>query len=237
MLLSQNKLLASLPASVIKQWRPCLSLTEMSRGQKAEIDKRVYFPISCVFMMTIRAGQVPWTFLRFTGSNFVVGLVNSLRVGDIQFQGVVCGAGSAFVLPLRELLAALPAGFLGQTPHATAMARIAENGFQSAHCATHHLASQRLARVLLQASDCFGIDRDIGLAQAEISQLLAVRRETVVSLLSAWTGEGVIRKGRQKIHLLKREALIARSCECYQRARSLYDQEIAIWRKIQWSHS
>lgn len=175
MLARQNKLLALLPERVLASWRPHLSLIDVPKDLLVDLDaedSQVYFPITAVFAQQAKARSGPPNFLRFTGNSFLVGLVNLLKAGEISFESRVCGAGYALVLPKALLRQQLSSPFLGGNPQAVTMARIAENGFQSSYCMSSHRTSQRLARILLHASDAFGSDRAITLSQQELCELL-----------------------------------------------------------------
>ncbi|MDH3658613.1 MAG: Crp/Fnr family transcriptional regulator [Alphaproteobacteria bacterium] len=71
----------------------------------------------------------------------------------------------------------------------------------------------RLARLLLQMSEHYGVETNAGLlidlkiSQADLGNLIASTRESVNRQLSAWTQEGVIAIDHGKITILDREIL------------------------------
>lgn len=203
----RNELLALLPQWLLDQWLPRMTLVELPKGYRLDLGSHprvLYFPITCVMAMRIRTARGPWDFLRFTGHTFVAGMVNMLKAGDIHFEGLVQGSGHALTLPATLFAAQLPPSFLGAAPQATAMARIAENGVQSAYCANHHGTSQRLAKILLQAADCFGDERPMTLSQHELGDILSTRRETVAQLLADWNAAGLVESHRARQVILDR---------------------------------
>ena len=237
MLWRQNRLLALLPEPVRREWEPHLVPVELQKGQTIQLDGRhppLYFPLSCVFAMSLGTPDSDPVLLRFTGTNFVVGLVNLLKVAPIQFTGVVCGSGHALRLDSRFFLEQLPVNFLSGEPRAVTMARIAKNGLQLATCAHIHVTAQRLARLLIQAHKCFGPNRPITLTQHELCTWLAVRRETVTYLLGEWTSQGLIQTHRGHLDILNAASLRTRACACLDVAVRFYDEEEAFWRSIDW---
>lgn len=208
-LAQQNALIALLPERVRERWLGRMALR-------------------------IRTARGPWAFLRFTGSSFGAGMVNLLKAGDITFDGWVCGPGYALILPADVFLEELPDSFLGASPQATAMARIAENGIQAAYCANHHGGSERLAKLLLQADDCFGTRQTITLSQSELGDILAIRRETIAHLLGEWSRVGIIESQRGRQVVVDRSRLEAASCDCYSVVSRFYRDETLIWKNIQW---
>jgi len=233
----QNELLARLPRSLLERWLQRMCLVELPKGYQLRLggqQRVIYFPLSCVIALNIRTARGPSVFLRFTGRDFVVGLVDLLKAGDISFDGVVEGAGYALTLSTKFFAGQLPALFLGAAPQATAMARIAESGIQSAYCANHHGASQRLAKVLLQAADCFGEGRSITLSQYKLGEILSARRETVAQLLADWNDSVIVESQRARQLILDRSRLERISCECYGIVKNFYQEELLIWKNIQW---
>jgi hypothetical protein len=86
---------------------------------------------------------------------------------------------------------------------------------QSVACNSFHSIPQRAARWLLHAQDRTG--NRIQLTQQALAGLLGVQRTTVNAVIQTLDKEGLITTGRGVIHVVDREALMRRSCECYQR--------------------
>ncbi len=93
---------------------------------------------------------------------------------------------------------------------------------QIAACNRLHLASERLARWLLTASDRVGSDT-LGLTQEAVSAMLGTRRTTVALAAGALQRSGMIRYRRGIVKILDRQALTDAACECYRVAGRLVE--------------
>ena len=85
---------------------------------------------------------------------------------------------------------------------------------QTAACNAQHRLDERLARWLLTIHDRADADR-FALTQADIADMLGVRRATVSEVGSALEDRGLIRRGRGWVQVLDRRALEKASCGCY----------------------
>jgi DNA-binding transcriptional regulator YhcF (GntR family) len=85
---------------------------------------------------------------------------------------------------------------------------------QSVACNAFHPLEARCCRWLLTAQDRAGGD-DIPLTQEYLAEMLGVQRTTVSAVARALQEQGLIGYRRGTIRLLDREAVEARSCECY----------------------
>lgn len=71
----------------------------------------------------------------------------------------------------------------------------------------------RLAKLLLQMADNYGVDNDLGLlinlriSQADLGNLIASTRESVNRQLNAWVQEGIIAMAQGRIVILDRQML------------------------------
>jgi CRP-like cAMP-binding protein len=87
-------------------------------------------------------------------------------------------------------------------------------GRQTIACIAHHSAEARLAWWLLECQDRTGQD-ELHLTQEFLSAMLAVQRSTVSQVAAGLKDGGVISYSRGLIQILDRDALRAKSCECY----------------------
>jgi len=85
------------------------------------------------------------------------------------------GRRQKFVLQLVD-------GALHHLAQSIAMARTAKGGILLVQCAGSHTTKQRLARLLLQANDCFGTERSVTLTQDSLGEMLLARRERAAAL-------------------------------------------------------
>jgi CRP-like cAMP-binding protein len=86
---------------------------------------------------------------------------------------------------------------------------------QSVACNAFHPLEARCCRWLLTAQDRAGGDT-IPLTQEYLAEMLGVQRTTVSAVASALQDQGLIAYRRGAITLLDRDAVEARSCECYE---------------------
>jgi CRP-like cAMP-binding protein len=85
---------------------------------------------------------------------------------------------------------------------------------QSAGCNAHHDLEPRLARWLLLVADQTQTDR-FALSHEFIATMLGSRRTTVSIAAASLKRRGLIGYTRSNIHILDREGLEGRACECY----------------------
>lgn len=85
---------------------------------------------------------------------------------------------------------------------------------QTTGCIRFHDAGKRLARTLLLSQDHTRTSH-LNLTHQLLADMLGVQRGAVTIAASVLQQEGIIRYSRGKISILDREALEAKSCECY----------------------
>ena len=89
---------------------------------------------------------------------------------------------------------------------------------QTAMCNRYHTIDQQICRRLLLGLDRLPSD-DMAMTQELLASLLGVRREGVTAAALKLQQAGVIRYSRGHIHVLDRNRLEQRTCECYGGAR------------------
>jgi len=94
---------------------------------------------------------------------------------------------------------------------------------QTAVCNRHHSLDQQLCRWLLVHLDRLE-GSEIVMTQELIANMLGVRREGVTGSALKLQNAGLIRYARGHIHVLNRQGLEARTCECYGVVRREYDR-------------
>lgn len=94
---------------------------------------------------------------------------------------------------------------------------------QTALCNRHHSLDQQLCRWLLAHLDRLD-GSEIVMTQERIANMLGVRREGVTASALKLQNVGLIRYSRGHIHVLDRQGLEARTCECYAAVRREYDR-------------
>jgi len=234
----ENKLLATLPAALNQKWEKHFSLRELKVGQSLNPStdhQEVYFPISCVIAVYARNNTGWRTFMRFVGPSFAAGLVNMIATDNVLFDHVVCGTGYAITIPSEVVMKSIEAPTSFGAMQSIAMARTARGSLKIAQCMGSHTTKQRLARLLLQAHDCFGTERPITLMQKSLGEMLMARRETVAEVLAEWRKHSVIELRRGAIHVRSVDALQQASCECYSWIRQSYLEELELWKSVRWN--
>ena len=94
---------------------------------------------------------------------------------------------------------------------------------QSSVCNRHHTVEKQLSRWLLSCQDRIG-PMELKMTQEQIANLLGVRREGVTEAARKLHDAEVIDYSRGTIHILNRDELIARSCECYGVVKREFDR-------------
>jgi CRP-like cAMP-binding protein len=94
---------------------------------------------------------------------------------------------------------------------------------QTAVCNRHHSLDQQLCRWLLLSLDRLQ-GHELVMTQELIANMLGVRREGVTEAALKLQSAGMIRYARGLITVLDRQALEARTCECYAVVKKEYDR-------------
>lgn len=226
--LQRNHLLALLSSAVYEQLEPDLEWEVLGAGallhQAGAEVRHVYFPSTATVSLVSSLEDGASSEVAVVGPEGMVGVCAFM--GDtcalcdaiVQRPGHACRMGTqALQRHIREspelmqpLLAYTQALF-------THMA-------QSSACNRHHALDQQLCRWLLQHLDRQADTTDMQATQERIASLLGVRREGVTSGALKLQKAGLIEYHRGHIHILDRDGLEARCCECYGVVRRAYDK-------------
>lgn len=138
-------------------------------------------------------------------------------------RGLVQGEGGFIEIPigflrdevgrngeLRELMFRYTAAFLMQVA-------------QTALCNRLHNVQQRFARWILMMHDRLGGD-DLRITQEFLAHMLGVRTAGVNEAIRDAEAAGLIEHGRQRVTMLDRTRLEARTCECYAAVKEELDR-------------
>ena len=85
---------------------------------------------------------------------------------------------------------------------------------QSVACNAAHPLEARLCRWLLTTQDRSGGD-ELPLTQEYLAEMLGVQRTTVSGVARALQAQGLISYRRGSVHILRRDLIEERACECY----------------------
>jgi CRP-like cAMP-binding protein len=218
-----NLLLRALPSGVLKQSNPREEfhpLRHVLFGSEKTPDS-VYFPhvgaVASIVRSTASGQMIE------TGVIGAEGLVNVqtvlANISPSQNQAIVQNEGTFTAIeiervrylmeahpPFRQALLDFVSLFLDQVT-------------QHLVCNRLHPIEQRLSKWLLLMRDRVVSD-ELHLTQEFISYMLGVHRPGVSIAVSTLENDGLIRHRRNRIAIIDRDGLIARSCECFQPVHS-----------------
>jgi CRP-like cAMP-binding protein len=216
--LTQNHLLAALPAAELGRLKPHLELIHMPLGDVlCESGGRlhyVYFPTSAIISLHY--------ILENGASSEIAGVGNEGMLGISLFMGgettpswaTVQTAGYGYRLkavmmqqefnrpgPVQRLLLRYTQALIMQIS-------------QTAVCNRHHTIEQQLCRWLLLTLDRLNSE-ELTMTQELIASMLGVRREGITEAAGKLQNAGIIRYRRGHIMVLDRSGLETHVCECY----------------------
>ena len=216
--LTQNHLLAALPAAELERLKPHLELIHMPLGDVlCESGGRlhyVYFPTSSIISLHY--------ILENGASSEIAGVGNEGMLGISLFMGgettpswaTVQTAGYGYRLkaalmqqefnrpgPVQRLLLRYTQALIMQIS-------------QTAVCNRHHTIEQQLCRWLLLTLDRLNSE-ELTMTQELIASMLGVRREGITEAAGKLQNAGIIRYRRGHIMVLDRSGLETHVCECY----------------------
>ena len=216
--LTQNHLLAALPAAELERLKPHLELIHMPLGDVlCESGGRlhyVYFPTSAIISLHY--------ILENGASSEIAGVGNEGILGISLFMGgettpswaTVQTAGYGYRLkaalmqqefnrpgPVQRLLLRYTQALIMQIS-------------QTAVCNRHHTIEQQLCRWLLLTLDRLNSE-ELTMTQELIASMLGVRREGITEAAGKLQNAGIIRYRRGHIMVLDRSGLETHVCECY----------------------
>lgn len=178
--------------------------------------RAVYFPVSCVLSVFVVMKDGAGAEAATVGCEGVVGLEGLFATETVrasaQIKAQIGGdmiAGE--VAPLRRFAAGNP--FFRQMLERYFQAFL-HQALQSVGCSKLHDLTQRLSRWLLMLHDRVGGDV-VPITHEMLAEMLGVRRATVSVAVNRLQEAGAIRLGRSAVTILRRDRLIATSCECY----------------------
>ncbi|MDA0892177.1 MAG: helix-turn-helix domain-containing protein [Proteobacteria bacterium] len=237
MLELRNTYYAALPTALQKKWKEHLTLKEFSVGDPLEINKSggfIYFPITCVAMIGIRANGCPSTFLRFSGHSAIIGVAKIFHISKVELEATICCGGYGFAMPAKVLSQYLHDTRLSTDWNTRYISLLLEEVSISAYCNQSHDSSQRVARVLLEAFDNLPGGSEVTLTHSKLADLVGVRRETVSLDLGKWTHMGIISTKKGAIKIEHRELLSEIACDCYRQDTNSRFTALDLWKSIPW---
>ena len=213
-----NSLLACLSDHAWQQWRPQLQVVHLTAEQvlfeAGDPLRHNYFPTTAIVSLLHILEDGACTELAMTGREGMVGISAFMGSNSAPCRCVVQQSGLAY----RVRSDFVQAEFETSADVMQVVFRFMQALFtqmsQVAVCYRHHGIEQQLARWLLLNFD--RLDTDVlPITQEKMANLLGVRREGITRAACALQDGGAIRYRRGHLHLLSRESLRSRACECY----------------------
>ncbi|MBD1865593.1 Crp/Fnr family transcriptional regulator [Trichocoleus sp. FACHB-46] len=225
---AKNQILAALSADVLDRLGPHLKRVTLALAETVhhpgEPLSHLYFPIDCLFSVTITMQDGATSEVGIVGNREVLG-INTLMGNreNTQTEYLVQGAGSAMKIDaqvmqqefnrygeLHDLLLRYSQAFLAQVS-------------QTAACNALHTLEQRLPRWLLEAQERIDSDH-LPLTQEFIATMLGVRRAGVTQTAQKLQERKLIQYRRRDVQILNQGGLEASACECFKRTKAEYDR-------------
>lgn len=222
-----NQLLAALPEAEWLRWQPLLEPVDLPLGavlyESGMPLAHVYFPTTAIVSLLYVLEDGASAEIAVAGLEGLVGISLFMGGGTTPSRAVVQSAGRGFRLKAQAVQTEF--GRAGAVMHLLlryTQALITQMA-QTAVCNRHHTLDQQLCRWLLLSLDRLP-SSEIVMTQELIGNMLGVRREGVTEAAGKLQAAGIIRYARGRINVLDRDALEARTCECYGVVRSEYER-------------
>jgi CRP-like cAMP-binding protein len=225
---AENQILASLSPEVFNRLAPHLTQVTLAQGEVVHRPgdplSHLYFPIDCLFSITLTMQDGATAEVGMVGSREVLG-INALMGNSetTQTTYVVQVAGSTMKISaqimreefnrngeLHHVILRYTQAFLAQVS-------------QTAACNSLHVLEQRLARWLLETQERVDSD-ELHLTQEFIAIMLGVRRAGVTLAAQKLQERGLIRYRRGHVQILDQAGLEASACECFRAIKKEYDR-------------
>lgn len=218
----QNKLLNALPEAEFKHLAASLVKTQLPLGtvifEAGRPVSYVLFPTSGIISLLSVLEDGSSSEIAMVGCEGVVGVSLFMGQASAPSRAVVQSVAAGYILPAATLGNEFARG--GALQHLLlryTQAMITQMS-QTVVCNRHHSVDQQLCRWLLLSLDRLPGD-DLVMTQDLIANMLGVRREGVTEAACKLQHAGAISYKRGRIHVVDRDVLEARSCECYRVVR------------------
>lgn len=213
----QNRLLHHIPEPEQHTLLLQAELVQLEFAEKlCQLDdeyQHLYFPLTAFVSLIAKLPGHPPLEMGLIGYEGVLGATILLHTRRVPSEAIVQGSGMAWRIPVAVIESALQ-------PHLQPLLqaylfRLLRQLAQNATCAHFHQVEARLARWLLMSHDRIQTD-ELFLTHQFLADMLGVRRSSITVAAGDLQSYGVILYNRGRLHILDRQALLARSCSCYQ---------------------
>ena len=224
-----NHLLTALPADDYQRISADLTFGTLRARQvlhkRDEPLREIYFPgrSLCSLVMTTSDGAAAE--VAVVGVEGLVGIeaVIGLRVALCDATVQIAGDGVAHAMSIDAFRRELERRGAFYSTVKTYMQAFLGFLAQSVACNALHSAESRSCRWLLHALDRLP-GSEFPLTHDLLSTMLGVRRPTVSLIMADLARSGIVSTTRGQTRINDREALKARSCECYHGVKTLFDR-------------
>jgi CRP-like cAMP-binding protein len=175
---------------------------------------RVLFPIGSIISVVLQMSAGDTAEVGIIGREGMTGLAIVLGQSSTNLRSIVQIPNGALSVSTREFRAVVEREAEFKAFSLRYAQAVLTTSVQIAACNSLHPIIERCARWLLMAHDRVGKDL-IRLTQEFLSQMLGVRRASVLLAASALQDAGFISYSRGQISVLNRIGLELASCECY----------------------
>jgi CRP-like cAMP-binding protein len=213
---SQNRLLRELSREDHRSLAPYLKHVPLSLHdvlvERDKANNHVYFPLAgLISVHTIFADRVS---LDMVGREGMVGVFIAAGVTAPHARIAVQGSGSAMRVAAKQFrILANRSGSLQRQMHRYTC-RLLKRTAQTSRCNGLHTVEARLARCLLETSDCGGT-RELRVTHELLAASMAARRSNVTVAANALRFRNLIDYTRARLTIIDRKGLIKAACGCY----------------------
>jgi CRP-like cAMP-binding protein len=223
----KNLLLAALDPEDLALLVPSIETVEISRGQvlydTGDLMHHAFFPHDSIISLVNVLEDGSSTEVAGFGYEGVTGLLSGLVTREAFGRYVVLKSGSAsriHVEHLNEVRTARPR--LRQLIRNYGEALLAQT-FQTVSCNAVHGVEARCSRWILSMHD--RLDQNtLPLTHEFMAEMLGVQRSTLSAVTYKLQTAGLIRQSRGGITVTDRTGLEQAACECYGKARRIYER-------------
>jgi CRP-like cAMP-binding protein len=223
--LSENRLLAALPAEEHERLAPHLEPVSLGLGQTlfmpGEQIHHVHFLTTAVVSLLTDLEDGTGMEVGLVGREGVVG-ISAVLGGSETKLATVQAPGMSHRLQVGKLQSEFSRGETLQRALLRYTHALMTQISQSVVCNSRHLVEGRLARWLLMFHDRVGRD-EFELTHEFVANMLGVRRASVTEIAGKLQETGLIRYHHGQFTILDRNGLEEFTCECYPAIKAKFD--------------
>lgn len=215
----QNRLLASLPVSIIKQLAPHLVPVDLPKDktlhQPCQTVDTVYFLEEgiCSMIVTLETGAS--VEVGRIGREGFVGMAAILGAGHSPNRFFMALPGHGYSIKAKTLLVYSEASAQLRNCLLRSVQSLLVQTAQTAACNRMHELPERLARWLLMCDDRIKV-QSVPITQEFLAMMLGTRPSSISVAAGVLQKSGLIAYSRGQMRIQDRAGLVKAACECYQ---------------------